>query len=41
MVQDVLEVFDAERVGILSIGGNLIDPSNLSAQSLFDTFTGR
>lgn len=39
MVQDVLEVLDTECAGILAVGGNPIDPSDFSAQSLFDSYT--
>ena len=35
----MLEVLDAERVGILSVESDLVDPSDLSAQSLFDPYT--
>jgi len=41
VVQDVLEVFNAERTEILSIGRDLVDPSDLSAQSFFYAYTCR
>ena len=35
----MLEVFDAERVGILSVRSDLVNPSDLSAQSLLDPYS--